>query len=129
MELSDAFPNIGTGSYHRYRRIEWCCDADNHAGRKLAARLGFVAEGVLRKHMVWRDANRDSALYALTNSDWREGGRDALEALVKGRIKEAGLALAKKAPQAEETVVVAAATAATTAGVAEAQADADKKDK
>ena len=70
--------------------------------------------------MVWRDANRDSALYALTNSDWREGGRDALEALVKGRIKEAGLALAKKAPKAEETVV-AAATAA--------QVDTDKKDK
>lgn len=71
--------------------MEWRCDADNHAGRKLAGRLGFVAEGTLRKHMVWREANRDTALYALTNSDWREGARDALEALVQKRIKAAGL--------------------------------------
>lgn len=121
---SNSYPD--SGSHHRrYRRIEWCCDADNHAGRKLAARLGFVAEGVLRKHMVWREANRDSALYSLTNSDWREGGHDALETLVKKRIKEAGLAVAKKAPKAEENV----AAAATAGAAAEAQADEDKKDK
>lgn len=85
-----------------YRRVEWCCDVDNHAGKKLAARLGFVAEGVLRKHMVWRDANRDSALHAITNSDWREGGRDALEALVKRRMKDAGLSIPKPVSSEEE---------------------------
>ncbi len=99
--------------------MEWRCDADNHAGRKLAARLGFVAEGTLRKHMVWRDANRDTALYALTNADWREEARDALEALVLRRMKDAGLSTKTKA-------AADAGDAATTAPDA---GDADKKDK
>jgi hypothetical protein len=109
----------------RYRRIEWCCDTDNHAGKRLAGRLGFAAEGTLRKHMVWREANRDSALYSLTNSDWREGAREALEALVQRRIKDAGLATAAAPKEKEEEdSEAAAAVAAAAASVSD-----DKKDK
>ena len=46
-----------------------------------------MSEGVLRKHMVWREANRDTALYALTNSDWRDGASEHLKALVKQRLE------------------------------------------
>lgn len=46
-----------------------------------------MSEGVLRKHMVWREANRDTALYALTNSDWRDGASEHLKTLVKQRLE------------------------------------------
>jgi len=42
--------------------------------------MGFVKEGVLRKHMIWREANRDTVLYALTNSDWRDSAASQIEA-------------------------------------------------
>jgi len=67
--------------------VEWRCDTDNYGAKKTAERLGFTSEGVLRKHMVWREANRDTALYALTNSDWRDGAAEHLEALVKQRLE------------------------------------------
>lgn len=72
----------------RYRRVEWRQDADNICGRKLALALGFVLEGVLRKHMVLREANRDTALLALTNSDWREGAEKKAQALLKARANK-----------------------------------------
>ena len=50
-------------------------------GRKAAERYGFLLEGILRKHRVdSRGCNVDTALYALTNSDWRDDGvKNALE--------------------------------------------------
>jgi hypothetical protein len=42
--------------------------------------MGFVKEGVLRKHMIWREANRDTVLYALANSDWRDSAASQIEA-------------------------------------------------
>lgn len=67
--------------------MEWRCDTDNYGAKKTAERMGFMNEGVLRKHMIWRDANRDTAVYSLTNSDWRDGAADHLEALVKQRLE------------------------------------------
>ena len=72
---------------YRYRRIEWQCDVDNYCGKKVADRLGFTLEGVLRKHRIWRDANRDTSLYAMTNSDWRDPVEDRLALLVKERLQ------------------------------------------
>ena len=60
----------------QYRRVECLLDAQNARGRRSLERLGFVLEGVLRKHRIVRDSNQDSALYAMTNSDWR-GGTEA----------------------------------------------------
>ena len=69
----------------RCRRIEWHCDSRDGRSRKSAERYGFVLEGVLRKHRVdARGCNVDTAVYAMTNSDWRDGGaRDALAAKAK----------------------------------------------
>jgi len=58
----------------QYRRVECFLDAGDARGRKAVERAGFLLEGVLRKHRVLRGANVDTALYSLTNSDWRDGG-------------------------------------------------------
>lgn len=66
-----------------YRRVEWRCDAQNAKARKAAERAGFTLEGLLHKHMVVRSCNRDTALFAITNSDWRDGGEDMLAAKLR----------------------------------------------
>eukprot|EP00635_Sarcinochrysidales_sp_CCMP3193_P001407 CAMPEP_0118909254 /NCGR_PEP_ID=MMETSP1166-20130328/11911_1 /TAXON_ID=1104430 /ORGANISM="Chrysoreinhardia sp, Strain CCMP3193" /LENGTH=292 /DNA_ID=CAMNT_0006848673 /DNA_START=3 /DNA_END=881 /DNA_ORIENTATION=+ len=53
-----------------YRRVEWLCDVDDTQRRSLATALGFHLEGILRKHIVFQDRSRDSALYSILNSDW-----------------------------------------------------------
>jgi RimJ/RimL family protein N-acetyltransferase len=57
-----------------YRRLEWKCDALNAASRRAAARLGFAFEGVFRNHMVVKGRSRDTAWFAMTDSDWRRLG-------------------------------------------------------
>ena len=74
---------------------------DNYGAKKAAERMGFLAEGVLRKHMVWREANRDTALYSLTNSDWRDGAKEQIEALLAKR-SEGVLGLKKTKGEKEE---------------------------
>ncbi|SDG25010.1 Protein N-acetyltransferase, RimJ/RimL family [Limimonas halophila] len=68
--LGHAFDALG------YRRVEWKCDALNAASRRAALRLGFSFEGVFRRHMVVKGRNRDTAWYAITDTDW-PGLRDA----------------------------------------------------
>ncbi len=59
-----AFDDLG------YRRVEWKCNALNRASRRAAERYGFQFEGVFRQHMVIKERNRDTAWYALTDTDW-----------------------------------------------------------
>jgi RimJ/RimL family protein N-acetyltransferase len=54
----------------RYRRYEWKCDALNAASRAAAARLGFTFEGVFRRHMIVKGRNRDTAWYAMLDTEW-----------------------------------------------------------
>lgn len=61
-----------------YRRIQFGVDSQDAAMRKLAIRLGFTHEGTLYKHMVVKDASRDTDVFGMLNSDWREGARAAL---------------------------------------------------
>jgi len=53
-----------------YRRFEWKCHNDNAPSKKAALRFGFQLEGVFRQHMVMKDANRDTAWFAMTDNDW-----------------------------------------------------------
>ncbi|PJE31865.1 Protein N-acetyltransferase, RimJ/RimL family [Pseudooceanicola antarcticus] len=53
-----------------YRRYEWKCNALNIPSRRAAQRLGFSYEGVFRQHMVVKGRNRDTAWFAITDSDW-----------------------------------------------------------
>ncbi|WP_102109400.1 GNAT family N-acetyltransferase [Oceaniglobus roseus] len=53
-----------------YRRYEWKCNALNLASRRAAQRLGFSFEGVFRQAAVVKGRNRDTAWFAVTDSDW-----------------------------------------------------------
>jgi RimJ/RimL family protein N-acetyltransferase len=68
-----AFDDLGN------RRLEWKCDAANARSRRAAERFGFTFEGVFRQHMIIKGRNRDTAWYALLDSEW-PAARDAFEA-------------------------------------------------
>jgi RimJ/RimL family protein N-acetyltransferase len=53
-----------------YRRYEWKCHNENAPSKVAADRLGFSFEGVFRKHMISRGANRDTAWYAMIDDEW-----------------------------------------------------------
>jgi RimJ/RimL family protein N-acetyltransferase len=53
-----------------YRRAEWKCDALNGRSKAAALKLGFTFEGVFRQHMVRKGHNRDTAWFAMLDSDW-----------------------------------------------------------
>ena len=53
-----------------YRRYEWKLNNDNAKSHASAKRLGFAYEGVFRQHMVTKGKNRDTAWYAMIDSDW-----------------------------------------------------------
>ncbi|MEL7475199.1 MAG: GNAT family protein [Cyanobacteria bacterium P01_A01_bin.3] len=53
-----------------YRRVEWKCDALNLKSRNAALRLGFSYEGTFKQHMVIKERNRDTAWFAMLDSDW-----------------------------------------------------------
>jgi RimJ/RimL family protein N-acetyltransferase len=61
-----------------YRRIQICVDALDVRGKRLPQRLGFTQEGQIPKHMIVKDANRDSIIYGMLNSDWDKGARSFL---------------------------------------------------
>lgn len=60
-----------------YRRIQISIDEQDVTPRKLCQRLGFSIEGVLNKHMIIKDASRNSRIYGIMNSDWKSGARAA----------------------------------------------------
>ena len=53
-----------------YRRYEWKCDSLNAPSRRAALRFGFGFEGVFRQHMVIKGRNRDTAWFAVIDSEW-----------------------------------------------------------
>jgi RimJ/RimL family protein N-acetyltransferase len=59
-----AFEDLG------YRRYEWKCNALNEPSRRAALRLGFTFEGIFRQHMIIKGRNRDTAWFAMLDSEW-----------------------------------------------------------
>jgi RimJ/RimL family protein N-acetyltransferase len=53
-----------------YRRYEWKCNALNEPSRRAAARFGFSFEGTFRQHMIVKGRNRDTAWFAMLDSEW-----------------------------------------------------------
>ena len=53
-----------------YRRYEWKCDSLNEPSRRAAARLGFTYEGTFRNAQVYKDRNRDTAWFSITDAEW-----------------------------------------------------------
>jgi RimJ/RimL family protein N-acetyltransferase len=61
-----------------YRRIQLALDAHDASGKKMPGRLGFTQEGMIPKHMIVKESNRDSNIYGMLNSDWDAGARSFL---------------------------------------------------
>ena len=59
-----AFAELG------YRRYEWKCDAFNAPSRAAALRLGFRFEGIFRQAVVMKGRNRDTAWFAILDTEW-----------------------------------------------------------
>jgi RimJ/RimL family protein N-acetyltransferase len=53
-----------------YRRFEWKCNDQNTRSRRAAERYGFTYEGTFRQHMVVKGRNRDTAWFAITDTEW-----------------------------------------------------------
>lgn len=53
-----------------YRRFEWKCNAANAPSRRAALRFGFAFEGIFRNHMIVKGESRDTAWFAMTDTDW-----------------------------------------------------------
>ncbi|GAA4505625.1 GNAT family N-acetyltransferase [Brevibacterium yomogidense] len=53
-----------------YRRYEWKCDSLNVPSCRTAERLGFTYEGTFRQAVVYKGRNRDTAWYAIVDSEW-----------------------------------------------------------
>ena len=53
-----------------YRRFEWKCNNDNLPSKRAALRFGFRHEGVFRQHMIVKGLNRDTAWFAMLDTDW-----------------------------------------------------------
>ncbi len=65
-----------------YRRYEWKCDALNEPSRTAALRLGFTFEGTWRQATIYKERNRDTSWFSITDPDWlrlREGFRRWLD--------------------------------------------------
>lgn len=60
-----AFDTLG------YRRLEWKCNSLNLPSRRAAERFGFTYEGTFRQHMIVKGLNRDTAWFAMLDSDWQ----------------------------------------------------------
>jgi RimJ/RimL family protein N-acetyltransferase len=67
-----------------YRRYEWKCNALNRASRQAAQRLGFSYEGVFRQAAIVKGRNRDTAWFAIIDSEW-PALREAYEAWLAPR--------------------------------------------
>lgn len=59
-----AFETLG------YRRYEWKCDALNGRSRRAALRFGFSFEGIFRDHMIIKGRSRDTAWFAMLETQW-----------------------------------------------------------
>lgn len=50
-------------------RLELTCGPDNEASQRVAERCGFTREGILRSHVPFKGARRDSVIYSLLPGD------------------------------------------------------------
>ena len=76
------------------RRYEWKCDALNARSRRAALRLGFTFEGIFHQHMIVKNRNRDTAWYAMLDSEWPARKRAFEQWLAPGNFSANGRQMA-----------------------------------
>jgi hypothetical protein len=54
-----------------WARLELTCGPDNEASQRVAERCGFVREGLLRSHIPFKAARRDTVIYSLLPGELR----------------------------------------------------------
>ncbi|WQF89932.1 Putative GNAT domain, acyl-CoA N-acyltransferase [Colletotrichum destructivum] len=71
--MKNAFEELGNF------RLEWKANHLNKASRAAAERLGYVFEGVFRKHLVIKGRRRDTVWLSITDEEWPtvKGGLEA----------------------------------------------------
>jgi RimJ/RimL family protein N-acetyltransferase len=52
-------------------RLELTCGPENVASQRVAERCGFTREGLLRSHVPFKGARRDSVIYGLLPGELR----------------------------------------------------------
>ncbi len=62
--MQNVFDTLG------YRRYEWKCDALNAGSCRAAVRYGFTFEGLFHQALIYKGRNRDTAWYAIIDSEW-----------------------------------------------------------
>ncbi|KAH7192743.1 acyl-CoA N-acyltransferase [Fusarium flagelliforme] len=62
--IKNVFEELG------YLRVEWKANALNKPSLAAAERLGFVFEGIFRKHMIIKGRRRDTAWFSITDEEW-----------------------------------------------------------
>ena len=85
-----------------YRRVQLCVDTQDVRGKRLPQKLGFTQEGQIPKHMIIKDANRDSHIYGMLNSDWDKGARAFLFKKLHGVTAQKGDAAIVSKEEADE---------------------------
>jgi RimJ/RimL family protein N-acetyltransferase len=78
-----------------YRRCEWKCNALNKRSRSAATRLGFSFEGIFRQAAIVKERNRDTAWYALLDSEWPLVRAEIQEWLAPTNFDQRGLQRSK----------------------------------
>ena len=53
-----------------HRRLQWKTNSLNLQSRKAAERYGFVYEGTFKQHQINKGRTRDTAWYAIIDSEW-----------------------------------------------------------
>jgi RimJ/RimL family protein N-acetyltransferase len=81
-----------------YRRFEWKCNDLNAPSKKAALRFGFTYEGLFRQHMWTKGANRDTAWFAMLDSEWPALKREYDRWLEPANFDAAGNQLSKLGP-------------------------------
>ena len=59
-----AFDDLG------FLRVEWKCNEKNLPSARAATRLGFVAEGTFRAHMIVKGRRRDTSWFSVIEEEW-----------------------------------------------------------
>ena len=80
-----AFDDLG------YRRYEWKCNVLNQPSRQAALRLGFAYEGTFRQHMIVKGRNRDTAWFAMLDTEWPRMRANFQQWLALSNFDEHGL--------------------------------------
>ena len=73
-----------------YRRIYMMIDTQDIQSMQFIHRMGFTHEGCLYKHRIVKDANRNSNIYAILNSDWKQSNITASTAAKGSQISFSG---------------------------------------